>query len=76
MLDSWLLVLRAADRLLGLFRLFRLSASPLPPDYAADEILREAAEYATAIPVHLVDEILITRNLPNASSQVLAAVGQ
>ena len=50
--------------------------SPLTPDYAADEILREAAEYATAIPVHLVDEILITRNLPNASSQVLAAVGQ
>ena len=50
--------------------------SPLTPDYAADEILREAAEYATAIPVHLVDEILITRNLPNASSQVLVAVGQ
>ena len=49
--------------------------APLTPDTAVDERLREAAEFSTTVPVHLVDEILITRNLPRASHSVLQALG-
>jgi ATP-dependent helicase YprA (DUF1998 family) len=49
--------------------------APLTPDFAADERLREAAEFSTTVPVHLVDEILVTRNLPRASHSVLQALG-
>ncbi|MCY4516194.1 MAG: DEAD/DEAH box helicase [Acidimicrobiaceae bacterium] len=49
--------------------------TPLTPDTAADERLRETAEFSTTVPVHLVDEILITRNLPRASHSVLQALG-
>lgn len=48
---------------------------PLTPGYAADERLREAAEFSTSTPVYLVDEILITRNLPRASHSVLTELG-
>lgn len=47
---------------------------PLTPDHAADEQLRDAKEYGTSVPVILVDEIIVSRNLPYASSQVIQAI--
>lgn len=49
---------------------------PLTPGFAAEEPLRDAAEFSTTTPVHLTNEILITRNLPRASQSVLAALGR
>ncbi len=49
---------------------------PLTPGVAAEDRLRDAAEFSTTIPVHLTNEILITRNLPRASQSVLAALGR
>ena len=48
--------------------------APLTPGFAVDERLREVAEFATTMPVQLVDEILITRHLPRASRSVLDAL--
>lgn len=48
--------------------------APLTPDHPADEQLRQAKEYGAAVPVLLIDEIVIWRNLPRASQQVLEAV--
>ena len=42
----------------------------LTPDYAPTPELRELSEYSLT-PVHLVDEILIRRNLPTATRRVL-----
>lgn len=47
---------------------------PLTPDHAADEALREVKEFSPDVPVQLVDEIVIARNLPQASRQVLGAL--
>jgi ATP-dependent helicase YprA (DUF1998 family) len=47
---------------------------PLTPDTPVDEGLREAKEYGSSVPVLLVDEIVISRNLPYASRQVLDAI--
>jgi hypothetical protein len=47
---------------------------PLTPDHAADEVLRDVKEFSAEVPVLLVDEIVIARNLPHASRQVLNAV--
>lgn len=44
---------------------------PLTPDHAADEKLREVKEFSPDVPVRLVDEILIARNLPRASQSIL-----
>jgi hypothetical protein len=44
---------------------------PLTPDYASDEALRDAKEYGSVVPVILVDEIVISRNLPRASQYVI-----
>ena len=49
---------------------------PLTPGFAAEERLRDAAEFGTTVPVHLTNEILITRNLPRASQSVLTALGR
>ena len=49
---------------------------PLTPGFAAEERLRDAAEFSTTVPVHLANEILITRNLPRASQFVLTALGR
>ena len=49
---------------------------PLTPDHAADEKLREAKEFGTAVPVLLIDELVIARNLPRASRQVIEAIEQ
>jgi hypothetical protein len=48
---------------------------PLTPDHPADERLREAKEFGTVIPVRLVDEMVISQNLPRASQQVIEAIG-
>jgi ATP-dependent helicase YprA (DUF1998 family) len=47
---------------------------PLTPDHATDEKLRDAKEYGSVIPVILIDEIVISRNLPHASRQVIEAI--
>jgi hypothetical protein len=47
---------------------------PLTPDHASDEAIRDAKEYGSVVPVILVDEIVISRNLPRASQQVVEAV--
>ena len=44
---------------------------PLTPDYASDEALRDAKEYGSVVQVILVDEIVISRNLPRASQLVI-----
>jgi ATP-dependent helicase YprA (DUF1998 family) len=48
---------------------------PLTPDTASDEALRDAKEYGSVVPVILVDDIVISRNLPRASQQVLEHMG-
>jgi len=55
------------DRIVGLH-------GPLTPDHATDERLREAKDVGLAVPVQLVDEIVISRNLPRASGQVIEAI--
>ncbi len=47
---------------------------PLTPDHPADQALREAKEYGASIPVLLADEIVIARNLPWASQQMITAL--
>lgn len=47
---------------------------PLTPDYASDEAIREAKEYGSVVPVILIDEIVVSHNLPRASRQVVEAV--
>jgi ATP-dependent helicase YprA (DUF1998 family) len=47
---------------------------PLTPDHPADERLREAKEFGTVIPVQLIDEMVISQNLPRASQQVIEAL--
>ncbi|MCW3159468.1 DEAD/DEAH box helicase [Micropruina sonneratiae] len=44
--------------------------SPLAPQLAPDKFLNDAMEYQVAVPVHLVDDIEISRSLPNASLSV------
>lgn len=47
---------------------------PLTPDHATDERLRDAKELGALTPVQLVDELVISQNLPRASGQVIEAV--
>jgi hypothetical protein len=47
---------------------------PLTPDVAPSPELRDAKEYGSAIPVLLIDDIVIGRNLPYASQRVLEAL--
>jgi hypothetical protein len=47
---------------------------PLTPDHTNDPTLRDAKEYGAGIPVLLVDEIVVARNLPHATRQVIEAV--
>lgn len=46
----------------------------LTPDFATDSTLRQAKEYSTTLPVLLLDELVVSRNLPHASIQVINAV--
>jgi hypothetical protein len=47
---------------------------PLTPDHPADQGLIDAKEFGTAVPVLLVDEIVISQNLPSASKTVIDAI--
>lgn len=47
---------------------------PLTPDLAPDLALNDAKENQTTIPVRLIDDIVISRNLPSASHQVEKAL--
>ena len=48
--------------------------NPLTPDQPSDPVLSELKEY-TAIPVTLVDELVVRRNLPSATTEVLEWLG-
>ena len=45
---------------------------PLTPDDPPDSTLREIKEFGTSTPVLLIDELVIRRNLPNATSSLIA----
>lgn len=47
---------------------------PLTPDQPNDDGLVAAKEFGSAVPVQLVDEILISQNLPRATKSVLEAI--
>jgi ATP-dependent helicase YprA (DUF1998 family) len=48
---------------------------PLAPAFTDDASLMDAMEFQAAIPVLLLDEIVVARNLPHATNQVIAALG-
>ena len=48
--------------------------APLTPHYSADSKLRDAAEIS-ATHVHLIDELLIRKNLPRTTSDLLSRFG-
>jgi ATP-dependent helicase YprA (DUF1998 family) len=45
---------------------------PLTPDDPSDEGLRNIMEFSTALPVKLIDELVVRRNLPAATASLLA----
>jgi ATP-dependent helicase YprA (DUF1998 family) len=45
--------------------------SPLTPDEPPNEALRDLKEYSAVFPVILVDELVVRRNLPSATSELL-----
>jgi ATP-dependent helicase YprA (DUF1998 family) len=45
--------------------------SPLTPDEPSDERIRELKEFSASIPVILIDELVVRRNLPRATSNIL-----
>ena len=47
---------------------------PLTPDYPADPALRDAKEFSVGTPIELVDDMLISQNLPAASKQIIHCV--
>ena len=48
---------------------------PLTPDQPNNDDLVAAKEFGAAVPVQLVDEIVISQNLPSATKSVLEAIG-
>ena len=44
---------------------------PLTPDEPSDEGLRELKEFSAAFAVHLIDELVVRRNLPSATAALL-----
>jgi hypothetical protein len=48
---------------------------PLTPDEAPNDGLREFKEYSPTVPVILVDELIVRRNLPAATSDLIARIG-
>ena len=49
--------------------------NPLTPDEPADDSLRELHDSSTTVPVYLVDELVVRKNLPAATREVLAYLG-
>lgn len=48
---------------------------PLTPDEPSDDGLRELKEFSAALPVILVDELVVRRNLPSATATLLERMG-
>lgn len=48
--------------------------NPLTPDEPADVALRELKEFSPVFPVILIDELVVRRNLPSATSGLLARI--
>lgn len=48
---------------------------PLTPDEPSDEGLRELKEFSAAVPVILVDELVVRRNLPSATATLIERIG-
>jgi hypothetical protein len=44
---------------------------PLTPDQPADDALQQIKEYSASLPVVLVDELVVRRNLPSATSTLI-----
>jgi hypothetical protein len=51
-------------------------SGPLTPGVLCDERLRDLQEYSAAVPVIPIDELLVRRNLPRATADVLTAMGR
>lgn len=49
--------------------------SPLTPDSVQDKALTELKEFGSSISVHLIDEMLVRRSLPNVTSGLLELLG-
>ena len=49
--------------------------NPLTPDEPADDSLREFRDLSTTVPVYLVDELVVRKNLPAATREVMAYLG-
>ena len=47
---------------------------PLTPDEPPDEALRELKEFCSTIPVLLCDELVVRRNLPSATSNLISQI--
>ncbi len=47
---------------------------PLTPDDPPDDALRDLKEYSTTLPVLLVDELVVRRNLPSATKSLITQV--
>ena len=48
---------------------------PLTPDEPSDEALRDLKEFSATVPVILIDELVVRRNLPSASATLLERLG-
>jgi ATP-dependent helicase YprA (DUF1998 family) len=48
---------------------------PLTPDEPMDATLRDIKEYSASLPVILVDELVVRRNLPTATAQLIKKLG-
>lgn len=48
---------------------------PLTPDEPSDDALRDIKEYSVALPVILVDELVVRRNLPTATANLIERMG-
>jgi hypothetical protein len=49
---------------------------PLTPGYPQSEALRQMQEHTTAVRLHLVDELVVRRNLPRATSDLMATLSE
>ena len=49
--------------------------NPLTSDDPADDALREFRDLSTTVPVYLVDELVVRKNLPAATREVMAFLG-
>ena len=48
---------------------------PLTPDEPCDEALRDLKEFSATVPVILVDDLVVRRNLPSATTMLLKQLG-